>query len=300
LLGTTATTFKMALVSYLSQDPLVFSLLAGVFGLAIGSFLNVVALRLPVMLHRQWRRQCREVLDLDLTEPEETFNLLTPRSRCPNCGHQIGALENIPVVSFLWLRGKCSACSAKIAWRYPTVESATAVLSAVVAWQFGFGWQAAGALLLTWSLIALTLIDYDEQLLPDVITLPLLWLGLLLSLGPWFSDPVSSIIGASAGYLSLWSLYHVFRLLTGKEGMGYGDFKLLALFGAWLGWQYLPQIILLSSLVGALVGIALIVFRGRDRAKPIPFGPYLAAAGWISLLWGPTIHQAYFRLSGLG
>jgi len=289
----------MAMTSYLSQDPLVFSLLAGLFGLVVGSFLNVVALRLPVMLHRQWHRQCREVLELDQTDPEEAFNLLTPRSRCPSCGHQIGVLENIPVLSFLWLRGRCSACSAKISWRYPIVESATAVLSFVVAWQFGLGWQAAGALLLTWSLIPLTLIDYDEQLLPDVITLPVLWLGLLLSLGAWFSDPVSSIVGAAAGYLSLWTLYHLFRLLTGKEGMGYGDFKLFALFGAWLGWQYLPQIILLSSLVGALVGIALLC-RGRDRARPIPFGPYLAAAGWISLLWGPTINHAYLRLSGLG
>jgi len=289
----------MAIISYLSQDLLTFSLLAGLLGLAVGSFLNVVALRLPVMLHAQWRRQCREVLELGQPQTEERFNLLTPRSRCPNCGHQIGALENIPVFSFLWLRGKCSACAARISWRYPATEATAAILSAVVAWQFGFGWEAGAALLLTWALIPLTLIDYDEQLLPDVITLPLLWLGLLLSLGRLFTDPVSAIIGAAAGYLSLWTLYHLFRLVTGKEGMGYGDFKLFALFGAWLGWQYLPQIILLSSLVGALVGISLVLFRGRDRAKPIPFGPYLAAAGWISLVWGPDINHAYLRLSGL-
>jgi leader peptidase (prepilin peptidase)/N-methyltransferase len=290
----------MAIFSYLSRDPVIFSLVAGLFGLVVGSFLNVVALRLPVMLRKQWHEQCREVLEIASNAPEETFNLLTPRSRCPKCGHQIGAMENIPVFSFLWLRGKCSACAARISWRYPLIEAATALLSAVVAWQLGFGWQAGAALLLTWALIPLTLIDYDEQLLPDVITLPFLWLGLLLSLGQWFSDPISAIIGAVAGYLSLWTLYHLFRLLTGKQGMGYGDFKLFALFGAWLGWQYLPQIILLSSLVGALVGISLIVFRGRDRAKPIPFGPYLAAAGWISLLWGPAINQSYLRVSGLG
>jgi leader peptidase (prepilin peptidase)/N-methyltransferase len=289
----------MTIVSHLSQNPLAFPLLAGVLGLLVGSFLNVVALRLPVMLHRQWRRQCREVLAMAQPTTEETFNLLTPRSRCPKCGHQIGALENIPVLSFLWLRGRCSACAARISWRYPIVEATTAVLSAVVAWQFGLGWQAGAALLLTWALIPLTLIDYDEQLLPDAITLPLVWLGLLLSLDHLFSGPVGAIAGAAAGYLSLWSLYHLFRLLTGKEGMGYGDFKLFAVFGAWLGWQYLPQIILLSSLVGAVVGLSLVLLRGRDRAKPIPFGPYLAAAGWISLLWGPSINQAYLRLSGL-
>lgn len=275
------------------------------FGLLIGSFINVVAYRLPVMMDRDWRRQCLEYLHPDEPVAEgERFDLITPRSRCPSCGHRITALENIPVLSYLFLRGTCSACGTRISPRYPIVEFATALLSAVVAWKFvqdggGWGWPLAAALIFTWALIALSLIDFDHKLLPDAITLPLLWLGLLLSLGAVFTDMRSSIIGAAAGYLSLWSVYQLFRLLTGKEGMGFGDFKLLAAIGAWLGWQALPVTILLSSLVGAVVGVTLILIRGRDRNIPIPFGPYITAAGWLALLWGEDITQAYLRFAGL-
>ncbi|HEB77175.1 MAG TPA: prepilin peptidase, partial [Methylothermaceae bacterium] len=223
-----------------------------------------------------------------------------PPSRCPHCGHHIRAWENIPILSWLWLRGRCSQCRAAISPRYPLIEGLTAVLSLAVAWRFGVSPQALWALVLTWSLIALSFIDYDHQLLPDILTLPLLWLGLLLSLFGIFTDPRSAIMGAAAGYLLLWGIYQLFRLITGKEGMGYGDFKLLALFGAWLGWQMLPLIILLSSLVGAVFGLALILLRGRDRELPIPFGPYLAIAGWIALLWGEQLNRWYLQLSGIG
>jgi leader peptidase (prepilin peptidase)/N-methyltransferase len=268
--------------------------LCGLFGLFIGSFLNVVIYRLPVMMQRSWRQQCQELLEQDI-ESHERFNLAVPASRCPTCGHQIRALENIPVISFLLQRGRCKHCKTKISARYPAIELLTAIVSGVVAWQFGFGWVLAFALLLSWALIALTFIDFDHQLLPDDITLPLLWLGLILSIFNLFTDMQSSIIGAVAGYLTLWSVYQLFKLTTGKEGMGYGDFKLLAVFGAWFGWQALPMVILLSSLVGALVGVSLILFRGRDRQLPIPFGPYLAAAGWIAMLWGDLIIGSYWR-----
>ncbi|MDZ4261320.1 MAG: prepilin peptidase, partial [Pseudomonadota bacterium] len=274
--------------------PWLFILAAGVLGLIVGSFLNVVIHRLPQMMQRDWRMQCRELLALpDESAETPRFNLVVPRSRCPYCGHAITALENIPVLSYAVLGGKCSACGTHISLRYPAVELLTAVLSLAVAAHFGFGWVSAAALLLTWALIALTFIDFDHQLLPDSITLPLLWGGLLLSLGDVFVDSHAAIIGAAAGYLSLWSVYWLFKLLTGKEGMGQGDFKLLAVFGAWLGWQALPLIILLSSLVGAVVGISLMLFRGHQRDIPIPFGPYLAAAGWIALLWGVPLTQAY-------
>lgn len=274
-----------------------------VVGLSIGSFLNVVIFRLPVMLDNSWRSQCRELLNPDQaleTAAEPTFNLATPRSRCPKCGHLIGALENIPVISYLLQKGRCRHCGTHIALRYPLVELLTAVLSGVVVWHFGFGWQALLALLLTWALVALSFIDLDHQLLPDDITLPFLWLGVGASVFGIFTSSHDSIIGAMAGYLSLWSVYQLFRLLTGKEGMGHGDFKLLALFGAWFGWQYLPAVILLSSVVGAIIGIALILFRGHQRQIPIPFGPYLAVAGWIAMLWGPAINNAYLRWVGLG
>jgi leader peptidase (prepilin peptidase)/N-methyltransferase len=289
----------MDLFSVLAQNSLLLWLTAALFGLVVGSFLNVVAYRLPLILHSQWRGQCREMLELPSEPASEKFNLVTPGSRCPQCSHSLAAWENIPVISYLTLRGKCSHCGSRISPRYPLVEMFTALVSVIVVWRLGFTWQAGGALVLSWALIAMSLIDYDEQLLPDAITLPLLWLGLLLNTGGLYTDPVSAVVGASLGYLSLWSLFHLFRLLTGKEGMGYGDFKLLALFGAWLGWQYLLQIVILSSVVGAVVGTVLITLRGRDRSHPIPFGPYLAAAGWLSLLWGEQINQAYFRLAGI-
>ncbi len=289
----------MNFIDYLQGNPLVFLLYTGLLGLMVGSFLNVVIHRLPIMLEQEWQAQCRELLQ----QPEEPrpppVTLSRPRSRCPHCGHQIRAIENIPIVSYLFLRGRCAGCGSAIAIRYPLIEALTALLSLAVAWHFGVTLQTAAALLLTWALIALSMIDFDHKLLPDTITLPFIWLGLLLSLWGTFTTPESAIIGAAAGYLSLWSVFQLFKLITGKEGMGFGDFKLLALFGAWLGWQYLPQIIMLSSLVGAVVGIALILLRGRDRNIPIPFGPYLAIAGWISLLWGDPINQAYLRWAGI-
>ena len=287
---------------------------AFLLSLLVGSFLNVVIHRLPIMLDRQWRGQALEMLDpesdqrstAERSQATSRYNLVTPRSACPHCGSEIKAHQNIPDVSYLLLGGKCANCKGKISARYPIVELATALLSAAVVWHFGWHWQTVAALAFTWALVALTVIDLDHQVLPDVITLPLLWLGLLLSLA-WHSglappmpvDPRSAIIGAAAGYLSLGLVYWAFKLATGKEGMGYGDFKLFGAFGAWMGWQMLPLIILLSAFAGAVVGIALIVLRGRDRNIPIPFGPYLAAAGWIALMWGPQIVGGYLSLSGL-
>ncbi|MCC6303000.1 MAG: prepilin peptidase [Gammaproteobacteria bacterium] len=295
----------MEIVHLLQGNPVAFVLIVGLFSLMIGSFLNVVILRLPVMMERQWRAQCAESLEETRTPTEAPgepgrFNLATPRSRCPHCGHAITALENVPILSYLMLRGRCSGCGAHISARYPLIEAATAVLSMVVAWKFGVSWETAGALALTWALIALSVIDFDRQLLPDAITLPFLWLGLGLSLFGLFADSRAAIVGALAGYLSLWAVYWLFKLLTGKEGMGYGDFKLLAMLGAWLGWTYLLPIVLLSSLVGAVVGITLVLVRGRDRNIPIPFGPYLATAGWIALLWGREIIDAYWGWMGVG
>ncbi|MCI0507718.1 MAG: A24 family peptidase [Gammaproteobacteria bacterium] len=297
----------MALFHLLETNPYFFISFVAVFSLAVGSFLNVVIHRLPVMMHTAWREQCTEFLtpesnstDNTLTaEKKEKYNLLVPRSACPKCGHQITALENIPVLSYLWLKGRCSGCQTPISKRYPIIELMTALLSVVAAWQFGFSWQCLAALSLTWALIALSVIDFDHKLLPDDITLSFLWIGLVLNLFGLFTDSTSSIIGAIAGYLSLWSVYWAFKRLTGKEGMGYGDFKLLAMLGAWMGWQSLPGIILLSSFVGAIIGISLIVFCGRDKNIPIPFGPYLAIAGWVYLLWGTHITQWYFSLAGI-
>ncbi|MBK1654612.1 prepilin peptidase [Allochromatium vinosum] len=275
---------------------------AVLLGLILGSFLNVVILRLPRMMEAGWRRDCAELLSPDGTAPETDeppLSLSKPASTCPSCGHRIRVHENIPILSYVWLRGRCSKCKTRISLRYPLVEAFTALLTLIVVIQFGPTWQAAAALLLTWSLIALAVIDLDTQLLPDSLTLPVLWLGLFLSLFGLFTDSQSAIIGAIAGYLSLWTVFQLFRLATGKEGMGYGDFKLLALLGAWLGWPALPQIILLSALVGALVGVGLILSGRHESGKPLPFGPYLAAAGWISLIWGEAINGAYLRLSGL-
>lgn len=265
-----------------------------ILGLLVGSFLNVVIHRLPKMMEREWQNQCAELRGETLPA-RDALSLSFPRSRCPQCGHAITALENIPVLSWLALRGRCSGCKTGISPRYPVVEVISGALSALAAAHFGPSWATAGALLLIWSLIALTFIDFDTQLLPDSITLPLLWAGLLFNFAGTFTDLHSAVAGAVAGYLALWSVYWGFKLCTGKEGMGYGDFKLLAALGAWMGWQMLPLIILLSSLVGAIVGIALIVLARRGRNVPIPFGPYLAAAGIIALLHGQDIVDAYLR-----
>lgn len=289
----------MLVFDYLHANPAVFITVIGVLGLMVGSFLNVVIYRLPLMLEREWRSQCRELLDLDPAVEEAPFNLAVPRSRCPHCGHAITAMENIPILSYLALRGRCSSCGASISARYPIVEAATGLISVAVAWRFGFSVHTPAALVLSWALIALSMIDYDHKLLPDAITLPVLWLGLLLGVFGVFISAPQSVIGAVAGYLSLWVVFKLFKLMTGKEGMGYGDFKLLALLGAWMGWQMLPVIIILSSVVGAAVGIGLIALAGRDRSVPIPYGPYLAAAGWIALLWGHGIVSAYLQWAGL-
>ena len=267
-----------------------------VLGLLVGSFLNVVIHRLPQMLEADWRAQCCDLLEQPQPETE-TFNLVTPRSRCPHCGHGIRAWENIPVLSYLLLRGRCSACRAPISSRYPLVELAAGLLSLAVVYHFGATAQALAALILTWALIALTLIDFDTQLLPDNITLPLLWLGLVVNSQGLFVPLEAALWGAVAGYLALWSIYWLFKLITGKEGMGYGDFKLLAALGAWLGWQLLPVVILLSSLVGAIIGIGLMLILGRDKNIPIPFGPYLAIAGWLALIWGDQLMHQYLQIA---
>ena len=284
-----------ALAGHILATPSTLIPCIGLLGLLVGSFLNVVIHRLPKMMENEWRNQCAE-LHGDAPVEDEPFSLIRPRSRCPSCGHPISALENIPILSWLWLRGRCSDCHAPISPRYPIVEAVTGLCSAAVAAYFGYGWMLLGALLLIWSLIALTFIDADTQLLPDSITLPLLWMGLCFNLFGVFADLSSAVLGAMVGYLSLWSVYWAFKLVTGKEGMGYGDFKLLAALGAWLGWQMLPLIILLSSLVGAAVGIVLIILARQGRHVPIPFGPYLAAAGLIALIWGKDLTQMYLRL----
>ncbi|UCV29171.1 prepilin peptidase [Ferribacterium limneticum] len=272
---------------------------AGLLGLCVGSFLNVVIHRLPKMMEREWLGQCAELRGETAPADSEPLSLAKPRSRCPDCGHQITALENIPLLSYLLvLKGKCSGCGNRISPRYPIIEAITGLLSAYVAWHFGPTAQAAGALLLLWALISLSAIDLDTQLLPDSITLPLLWLGLLFNLWSTFTDLPSAVIGAMAGYLALWTVFWLFKLSTGKEGMGYGDFKLLAALGAWLGWQMLPAIILLSSVVGAAVGITLIIATRHGRNVPIPFGPYLAAAGVIALFWGTQITNTYLGMIG--
>ncbi|MEF8700753.1 MAG: A24 family peptidase [Candidatus Accumulibacter sp. UW20] len=279
----------------LVADPTLFPVIAGLLGLLIGSFLNVVSHRLPKMMERDWRVHCAELRGEPLP-PQAPFSLLRPRSHCPACGQVIRAIENIPILSWLVLRGRCSACQAPISPRYPLVEASSGLLCAFAAFHFGFGAATFGAMLLICCLIALTCIDFDTQLLPDAITLPLLWAGLLFNVFVTYTDLQSAVIGAVAGYLSLWSVYWAFKLTTGKEGMGYGDFKLLAALGAWLGWEMLPLTILLSSLLGAVVGIALIVVAKRGRHIPIPFGPYLAAAGLLALFWGRPLTSAYIGL----
>jgi len=288
----------MTILTLIQTNSLAYILLATILGLIIGSFLNVVIYRTPVALMRRWQRDCQELNgQTTVSDTQEKFNLVTPRSRCPHCGHAITALENIPVASYLWLRGKCSACRKPISIRYPLIEVLSATLAAITAWHFGFNAAGIAAIVLAWLLIALSFIDIDHQLLPDVMVLPFLWVGLLLNLFNVFTTLPQAVIGAAAGYLSLWLVFHLFKLITGKDGMGYGDFKLFALFGAWLGWQYLPLIILLSSFIGALIGISLIIFQGRDRAQPLPFGPYLAIAGWVAMLWGEEIMRQYFQMA---
>lgn len=306
-------TVYQLLIYGLSTSPATWIGVVFIFGLAIGSFLNVVIHRVPIMLERAWRGEAEQILGgvestasaVAQPKAQAPYNLFVPRSACPKCGTMISATQNIPVVSYLMLGGKCAQCGAKISVRYPVVELTTAVLSALVAWKFGFVWYTAAALLLTWFLIALFAIDFDTQLLPDNLTLPLLWIGLLLSLAGTIPDiglPVdtrSSLIGAAAGYLSLWTVYQLFKLLTGKEGMGYGDFKLFAALGAWLGWQMLLPIILLSALAGSILGGLVILVRGRDHTIPFSFGPYLATAGWIALMWGKELLGSYLRMTGL-
>ncbi len=293
----------------LDSSPLLIAGIGGLLGLLIGSFLNVVIYRLPIMLDREWRAQSWQLLwgsdRVGANRDQKPFNLLVPGSACPHCGVEIRAHQNIPVISYLLLKGACAACGAKISARYPAIEALTGILSAAVAWRFGFSIECAGALILTWSLITLTMIDFDTQLLPDSITLPLMWAGLLFSLATHadgsaiFTDPRASMIGAAAGYLSLWSIYQGFKLVTGKEGMGYGDFKLLAALGAWLGWQVLFLIVIVSAGVGLIAAVGMMVLRGHDRQIPIPFGPYLSIAGFIALMYGPELITAYLNLSGL-
>jgi leader peptidase (prepilin peptidase) / N-methyltransferase len=298
-------------IALLASSPALFVGCCLVLGLVVGSFLNVVIHRVPIMMERQWREECAQLeqpdhaATLPATAPEskERFNLVVPRSACPACKAPITALQNVPILSYLFLRGRCARCGNAISIRYPIVEALTGILCAAVAWKLGFGWPAAAGLVLTCFLVALAFIDIDHQLLPDSLTLPLLWLGLLLSLfapapgvAPVPVDMRSSIIGAIAGYLSLWTVYHLFRLLTAKEGMGYGDFKLLAALGAWLGWKMLLPTVLIAAAVGAVAGMALLAARGRDRSTPIAFGPFLAAAGWLMLMFGRELVTDYLGL----
>ncbi|MDP2248234.1 MAG: A24 family peptidase [Nitrosomonadales bacterium] len=285
------------LLSVFRANPTFYIGFVSVFGLMIGSFLNVLIHRLPKMMEREWLQNCRELqnpsLDEALEQTEPKYNLVVPRSACPKCGHKITALENIPLLSFMFLRGKCAGCKTPISIRYPLIEALTGLLAGVIAWKFGVSGFAVVALIFTFALIALTFIDFDTQLLPDDITLPLLWLGLIFNIGGGFTDLQSAVIGAIAGYLSLWTIFWIFKIVTGKEGMGYGDFKLLAAIGAWFGWQLLPAVILLSSVAGSVIGIGLIILAKQGREVPMPFGPYLALGGIAALFWGPQLSRLY-------
>ena len=295
------------LFNLLQSSPFAFTTTATIVGLMVGSFLNVVIHRLPRMMQRDWNEQAAILLEdatfadcatklRNTNDIAHRYNLVVPRSSCPKCGHQIRSVENIPVISYLFLRGKCAKCRNPISPRYPVVEAVSGLLAGYIAWYFGFGLAAVAAIVFAWSLIALTVIDIDTQLLPDSITMPMMWIGLLVNISGTFSPLQSAVIGAVAGYLSLWSVYWIFKIATGKEGMGFGDFKLLAAIGAWVGWKLLPLVILLSSFVGAVIGIMLIVLQRHGRNVPIPFGPYLAAAGLIALLWGGEINSLYLGL----
>ena len=290
----------LELIEYLSTSPVAFSISIGVFGLFIGSFLNVVIHRTPIMLDREWKSASREMLGIDEpAEAEEPYNLMVPRSACPKCGHQITWYENIPVISYLFLGGKCAGCKTGISARYPIIEMVTGLLYFVCAYHFGFSILTFWTCILASLLLVLSMIDYDTKLLPDQLVYPLLWLGLLANLMGAFVTLESAVIGALAGYLSLWSFYWIFKLLTGKEGMGYGDFKLLAALGAWFGWQSLFLIIMLASVAGAVLGIAFLLIQSKGRNYTIPFGPYLAIAGFVYLFYGPLIIQYYLRSVGL-
>lgn len=284
------------IVSVFQATPWLFYSSILFIGLCVGSFLNVVAYRLPLMMERDWKNECHEFLELEPVKQNDrlaSLNLATPASACPNCGHRLRAWENIPVISYIFLKAKCSSCGSKISLQYPLVELLTGIASLVVAYRFGVSMQTMAALALTWILFALTLIDLKKQLLPDNMTLPLLWFGIFIAFFDVFTDLESSVIGAMAGYLILWSIYHLFKLLTKKEGMGFGDFKLLAALAAWTGYSFLPQIILVSSVVGSVAGISMLIIGKTKQQQPIPFGPFLAVAGWIALLWGETINQTY-------
>jgi leader peptidase (prepilin peptidase)/N-methyltransferase len=288
--------YLQQIIQLFTDNPYLFYTFVLLTGLAVGSFLNVVICRLPLILEYEWHQQCEEFLRLDATGNNK-ISLSSPASSCPQCQHKIRYWENIPVISYILLKGKCSSCGQHISIQYPIIEILTALLSLVIAVRFGVSGQTIAALLLTWALISLTMIDFHKQLLPDNITLPLLWLGIICAMFSLFTNLQSSVIGAIAGYLILWLVFHAFKILTGKEGMGFGDFKLLAALGAWMGWQFLPLIIIISSLVGAIIGISMMLFLKHDRNTPIPFGPYLAIAGWIALVWGEKINSGWLNIS---
>lgn len=285
------------LIMLMEQNSALLYGLVTILGVLVGSFLNVVIYRLPAMMEREWKKECAEYFpEANLKTEQGTFNLIMPHSCCPQCNHLIGPGENIPLVSWLLQKGRCKHCACKISKRYPSIELLTGVLSLAVAYTIPFGWPLLFALLFTWGLISLTFIDFDTMLLPDQITLPLLWLGLLININGTFAGLTDAVLGAVFGYLSLWSIYWIFKLLTGKEGMGYGDFKLLAVLGAWFGWQALPLVILTSSLAGAIIGIALMIASKEKKSRPMPFGPYLAIAGWTYLVGGEALVQLYYAL----
>ncbi len=295
----------MAIIMLFQNEPKLYYSFIFILGLLIGSFINVVIYRLPKILKKTWQSDCEEFLNEINNKPQPNndnsvakYNLSTPRSACPQCGHLITAIENIPVLSYLFLKGKCRECNTKISVRYPLIELFCATIALIVAIKFGVTITAIAMITLSWALITLSMIDYDHQFLPDEITLPLLWAGLLFNAYFEAIPLFDAVLGASVGYLAFWSLYKVFKLITGKEGMGYGDFKLLALLGAWFGWQSLLLIILISSLTGAIIGVSLILLKLQEKGKPIPFGPYLALAGWIVMMWGETIKLHYFQFSG--
>lgn len=288
----------MGILEFLGSNSAVFTVCVVVLGLLVGSFLNVVVYRLPKMMMRDWRNQAREVLEMPAQESDKPFNLVFPNSSCPHCDHEIKPWQNIPLISWLLLRGKCAKCKQPISLRYPLVELACGLISGVIAMQFGVSWETLAMLVLTWGLLAMSLIDADHQILPDVLVLPLLWLGLILNSFGLFASLPDALWGAVIGYMSLWSIFWIFKLVTGKDGMGYGDFKLLAMLGAWGGWQVLPLTILLSSVVGAVLGIIILRLQRNSYSNPIPFGPYLALAGWIALIWGDAITNSYLQFAG--